>query len=155
MIRRLALLLTVGLTLFGASPVLAQLPGVQLDDQTPTAARAPEDIIREQLRAFNAHDPAAMVANLHERFAWFAIDSDVMRVESEGRGNFFQSMRDYFASVPGARAEIEELFVAGVFVTARERAYWLQGGAELSQASLSIYEIRDGLIYRVWYYPAF
>ncbi len=149
------MLIGVGVALLAASPVLGQLPGVRLGDQVPTAERAPEDVIREQLRAFNAHDANAMVANLHEDFAWFAVDSDVMTLETKGRGSFFSSMREYFTGVRGARAEIEQIFVAGSFVTARERSYWLQGGVELTQASLSIYEIRDGLIYRVWYYPAF
>ena len=155
MVKRFAMLMCLMVALLAASPALAQLPGVQLDDQTPVPARDPEDVIRSQLQAFNAHDANAMVANLHEKFAWFGVNSDVMTVEMEGRGNFFNSMRDYFAGVPGARAEIEELFVAGPFVTALERAFWLQGGTEVSQASLSIYEIRDGLIFRVWYYPAF
>ena len=156
MIERLAMLVSVGVALLAASPALAQLPGVQLDDQTPLTERQAEDVIRAQLQAFNSHDASAMVANLHEDFAWFAVDSDVMTLEMQGRGNFFDSMRDYFSGVPGARAEIEELFVAGDFVTTLERAYWMpQGGAELSQASLAIYEIRNGLIYRVWYYPAF
>ncbi len=141
--------------MLAADPVLAQLPGVQHGEPVPVAERAAEDVIQEQLRAFNAHDANAMVANLHEDFAWFGVDSNVMTLEMQGRGNFFNSMREYFNGVPGARAEIEEIFVAGVFVTALERSYWLQGDGEVSQASLAIYEIRDGLIYRVWYYPAF
>ena len=52
-------------------------------------------------------------------------------------------------------AQIEQLTVAGNFVTTVERAYWVQDGVEVSQASLAVYEIRDGFIYRVWYYPAF
>ena len=35
----------------------------------------------------------------------------------------------------------------------REVAYWLTVDGELAQASLAIYEVRDGLIHRVWYYP--
>lgn len=138
-----------------AFPALAQLPGVQLDNAVPTADRSPEDVIRAQLQAFNAHSADLMVANLHEGFAWFAVDSDVMTVEMEGRGDFHRSMLQYFQQVPGARADIEELYVAGNFVSTVERAYWQQDGMELSQASLAIYEIRNGLIYRVWYYPAF
>lgn len=155
MIKRWVMLMSFGAALLSVSPALAQLPGVQLDGQTPIEERDPEDVIRSQLAAFNAHNADAMMANLHEDFAWFGVDSDITTLEMKGRGNFFKSMRDYFSSVPGARAEIEEIFVAGDFVTARERSYWRQGDAELSQASLAVYEIRNGLIYRVWYYPAF
>jgi hypothetical protein len=141
--------------LCGASPAWAQLPGLQMGEQTPATSRAPEETIRDQLRAFNAHDPDAMILNLHESFAWFAVDSDVMTLEMQGRGNFHSSMVEYFANVPGARADIEEIFAIGAFVTTRERAYWRQGDTEMSQASLAVYEVRNGLIYRVWYYPAY
>ncbi len=134
-----------------------RLPGrsYQGCSSTTHSERTPEDVIREQLAPFNAHSPDAMVANLHDGFAWFAVDSDVTTLETQGRGTFHQSMLDYFAQIPGARSEIEDLFVAGSFVTALERAHWMQNGVEVSQASLSIYEIRQSLIYRVWYYPAF
>lgn len=155
MIKRWVTLMSFGAALLAASPALAQLPSVQLDGQTPIEERDPEDVIRSQLAAFNGHNADALMANLHEGFAWFGVDSDITTLEMKGRDNFFKSMRDYFSSVPGARAEIEEIFVAGDFVTARERSYWRQGEAELSQASLAVYEIRNGLIYRVWYYPAF
>ena len=62
-------------------------------------------------------------------------------------------MEDYFASVPEPRAEIDGMVVSGNFVSVREVAYWLTVEGEVAQASLAIYEVRDGLIYRVWYYP--
>ena len=49
--------------------------------------------------------------------------------------------------------EIEKRLGVGRFAAVRERAYWMRGGVEVSQASLAVYEIRDGLIRRVWYYP--
>ncbi len=124
--------------------------------QEADPAAAPADafaVIDAQLAAFNAHDVNAMVANLAEDFAWFAVDPDMTRVELRGREEFRRSMEPYFASVPGARAEIEERLNVGRFAAVRERAYWLRGGEEVSQASLAVYEIRDGQIRRVWYYP--
>ena len=45
--------------------------------------------------------------------------------------------------------------VSGRYVTVRERASWTsKSGEKRSQASLAVYEIRDGLVARVWYYPA-
>jgi len=110
-------------------------------------------VIDVQLAAFNAHDVNAMVANLAEDFAWFAVDPDMTRAELRGREEFRRSMELYFTSVPGARAEIEERLGVGPFAAVRERAYWMRGGVEFSQASLAVYELRDGLIRRVWYYP--
>ncbi|NKB88078.1 MAG: hypothetical protein GKS06_07660 [Acidobacteria bacterium] len=139
----------------GAAPALAQLPGMQIEGQTAPGERDPESVIRDQLDAFNAHAADAMTANLHEQFAWFAVDSNVMTLEMEGRGTFRDSMVQYFRALPSARAELQDVVVAGNFVTTIERAYWVQNGVETSQASLAVYEIRNGLIYRVWYYPAY
>ena len=61
----------------------------------------------------------------------------------------------YFNALPSARATLESSMVSGSYVTARERASWkTKDGTERSQAALAVYEIRDGLIARVWYYPA-
>ena len=50
---------------------------------------------------------------------------------------------------------LEDSLVSGRFVTVRERASWTsESGEERSQASVAVYEIRDGLVARVWYYPA-
>lgn len=155
MMKRMVMLAAAVAVVLLARPAEAQLPGLQMGDQVQAEERSVEDVIRAQLRAFNAHDAQALVANLHEKFAWFAVDSDVTTLEMQGRGNFRDSMVDYFRTVPGVRADIEELSVVGAFASTVERAYWLQDGVEVSQASLAIYEIRNGLIYRVWYYPAF
>ncbi len=152
--RALVTILVAAGALLIAQPVAAQLPGVEIEPPAD-AAEGPEAVIRAQLAAFNAHNVDAMVANLAGEFAWFAVSSDSMTVEMQGRDAFRTSMRQYFEQVRGARAEIEGLIVVGDFVTTRERAYWYAGDQELSQAALAVYEVRNNLIYRVWYYPAF
>lgn len=127
-----------------------------------SAVQAPPDappldgleVIEAQLNAFNAHDIPAMVANLSEEFVWYAVDRERVSVELQGRVAFQRSMQAYFAAFPDARAEIDERLGGGVFVAVRERAFWPDGeGGEQSQASLAVYEVRDGLIQAVWYYP--
>lgn len=150
----LVTILVAGGALLITLPVGAQLPGVEVESPA-AAAEGPEAVIRAQLAAFNAHNVEAMVANLAGEFAWFAVGSDSMTVEMQGRDAFRSSMRQYFGQVAGARAEIEGLIVVGDFVTTRERAYWYAGDQEVSQAALAVYEVRNNLIHRVWYYPAF
>jgi hypothetical protein len=115
--------------------------------------RTPEDTIVAQLDAFNAGNVDAMVANLAEEFAWFAVDSDRTVVELAGRNEFRRSMESYFASVYEPRAEIHSLTASGNFVAVVETAFWLTQEGEAAQSSLAVYEVRDGLIHRVWYYP--
>ena len=44
---------------------------------------------------------------------------------------------------------------AGSRVTAHERASWTnRAGAAMSQSGLSVYELKDGRIARVYYFPA-
>lgn len=140
--------LAVAFMLTGSAAALAAMGGQE------TPVRSPGEVIQSQLAAFNAGDVEAMVANVSENFIYWAVDSDYSERQLQGRAAFRRSMEEYFASVPGARAEIEQMIPAGEFVAARERAYWLQNGQEVSQASLAVYEVRDGLIVTVWYYPA-
>lgn len=145
-------LFVLALVLCAPVPAATAAGAQEPSEQTPTGA--PETVIRAQLAAYNAHDVEAMVANVAAGFVYFAVDSDSTEPQLRGREAFHQSMTRYFRSVSGTRAEIEEMFRAGEFIAVRERAYWMESGRERSQVSLAVYEIRDGLIYRVWYYPA-
>lgn len=112
-------------------------------------------VVEEQLDAFNRHDVEAMAAQVAPDFVWFSVDGDEVRVEVRGRIALAEGMRSYFASLPSVRSEVEGTLVSGAFVTLRERAIWTdESGIERSQAALGVYEVRDGLIQRVWYYPA-
>ncbi len=44
--------------------------------------------------------------------------------------------------------------LTGPYVAIRERVSWTSKSGRKSQAALGIYEVRDGLVQRVWYYPA-
>ena len=56
-------------------------------------------------------------------------------------------MTPYFASRPSARSTIAAAIDGPVYVSFREQ---IVGG----QSSLAVYEVRGGLIKRVWYFPA-
>lgn len=118
-------------------------------------AAMPEAVVRANLQAFNLQDVDALVATVAEDFAWFNVDGDKMAVETRGREALRKGMQDYFKSLPSARSELESLAVNGVYVSVRERASWKnRAGEARSQASIAVYEVRDGLIKRVWYFPS-
>ena len=61
----------------------------------------------------------------------------------------------YFKSLPDVRSEMFDITQTGVFVSYRERASWTaKDGKPRAQQALAVYEMRDGLIVRVWYFPA-
>ena len=141
-------LLLAAVALLGMGPM-------QKATERAMVVRGAIETIEAQLTAFNAGDVAALAANVAPDFIWYAVDSDRMSIELRGREAFQMSMIRYFDAVPAARAEIDALAQTGEFVAVRERAFWPgEDGQEISQAALAVYQIRDGLIYRVWYYPA-
>ena len=115
---------------------------------------AEEEVVRALEEAFNNHDADAMAALVDEDIAWFSIAGDSVLVEVRGREALRSGMEGYFASVPSVRSEVEEVVTTGAFVAFRERVFWEGADGERTRAALGVYEVRDGLIVRAWYYPA-
>jgi acetyl esterase len=128
-----------------------------IDDAASKTAQGfdgPETVVRAQLAAFNAHDVAAMIRLVADDIVWYNIKGDEMSVEAKGSDALKKGMESYFKSLPSARSEIHTLFTNGNFVSVRERATWKsKAGEDRSQNALAIYEVIDGRIKRVWYYP--
>ena len=115
---------------------------------------AAERVVRDFVDAYNRHDVSAMLALTDTAVTWLSIIGDSVRVETRGAAALRRSMEGYFRSVPTARSTIEALRVVGPWVTVEERAHWTAAAGPRSQAAVAVYEVRDGRIRRVWYYPA-
>lgn len=111
-------------------------------------------VVEAQFQAFNRHDAAALAAGVAPDFVWLSVSGDSVAVEVRGRAEFERGMAAYFAEFPDVRSAMENAVVNGRFVAFRERVRWTGKNGERSQSSLAVYEVEDGLIRRVWYYPA-
>jgi uncharacterized protein YndB with AHSA1/START domain/ketosteroid isomerase-like protein len=111
------------------------------------------DVVRAYLQAYNQHDVERMLGFLAPEFVWLSVTGDSVVVEARGVDALRSQMMAYFRRLPSTRSELEEVIALGPWVSARERAHWITASGPRSQASLSVYEVRDGLIRRVWYYP--
>jgi hypothetical protein len=112
-------------------------------------------VVHEQMDAFNRQDVDAMAERVAPDFVWFSVEDDEVTVEVRGRAALAEGMRSYFESFPSVRSEVESSLVSERFAVVRERARWTdESGEERTQVSLGVYEIRNGRIQRVWYYPA-
>lgn len=130
------------LALSRLSPILALLSLA-----LPLSAQDSAAPVRGLFAAFNEHDPEAMAEFVAADVQVFHVDEDGMQeLGTRGRAELVDQMRGYFRSQPNVRSEIEGLIAGPVYVSVRER---IVGGA----ASLSVYEVRDDLIRRVWYFP--
>ena len=115
---------------------------------------SPEEAVKKLIAAFNAHDVDAMVAMVDPKVQWLSLNGSKIAVEADGSEALAKGMGGYFKALPSARSTVESIMVSGSFVAVRERAHWSAKGEDRSQAALAVYQVRDGKILRVWYYPA-
>lgn len=122
-----------------------------------TSARLgpPAEVVRAMTAAFNRHDPAAVAALLAPEVKWYSVgDGKDLSIEGESRAALQKWLEGYFQSVPDVKSEIFDLNVVGPRVMFRERAtYTAKDGQKRVQESISVYEVKDGLIQRAWYFP--
>lgn len=120
----------------------------------PSWAQSPDEIIERYMAAYNDHDVEAMLELVHPEIQWLSVDGNRVSVETDGAEALAEAMRGYFETVPSTRSSIEMMMVSGNRVSVRERAHWKLSGQAYSQAVLTVYELVDGRIRRVWYFPA-
>lgn len=119
--------------------------------------RSPEALlVRVYMDAFNRHDPAGIAACLHPEAAWMSLEGDRLSQEGNGREAIQAWLKGYFASTPTVKSEPLDLTQTGAFLSLKERVTWTaKDGSTQRQSALCTFEIRDQLIRRVWYFPAF
>ncbi|MEO8635743.1 MAG: nuclear transport factor 2 family protein [Gemmatimonadales bacterium] len=151
----------VGRLLVGGPLTLALLAtlhaGAALKAQTPLSGAAADSaslsVVRAYFTAYNAHDVEAVLRLVAPDFVWLSLAGDSVVVEARGAEAIRTGLVDYLRRLPSARSDIEAISALGPWVSVRERARWEGANGPRSQAGLSVYEIRDGLLRRVWYYP--
>lgn len=148
---------------FAADPTIAAgVFRMQVDVFAPFAhgntawLTTPEAVLlRAYLDAFNRHDADAVAAFCAENFKWYSVEGDRTAVDTEGRTPLRDWLAGYFKSLPTVRSEFLSVEQSGPYLTVRERASWEnKEGRRVSQQGPGVYEIRDGLIQRAWYFPA-
>jgi hypothetical protein len=138
------------------SLALLLLPGttIQAQGTAPAAAdSASLSVVRSYFAAYNEHDIDAVLRHIAPDFVWLNLAGDSITVELRGADAVRSGLVDYFRRLPTARSDIEAITALGPWVSVRERARWAGPNGPRSQAALSVYEVRGGLLRRVWYYP--
>ena len=129
--------------------------GAQGVAPAPPRDTGPAAVVREYVAAFNAKDLDAMMARVSPDFVWLYVKDDSVTVGGRGAEAFRGLLDRYFREVPDARSELLDVKALGPWVTTHDQTRWttLPSGAG-GQASIAVYEVRDALVRRVWYYPA-
>jgi len=135
---------------------------VQIDVFSPFAhgttawLTTPEAVaLRAYFDAYNRHEPDAVAALLSPKVRWHSLEGDKLSTDGDGREALRTWLAGAFKARPDTRSDFLSIEQTGAFLSVRERASWTApDGTSRSQQSHSVYEIRDGLIERVWYFPA-
>lgn len=146
-------LLCATVALLAAFPLCAQ-PAEQTPPPSAETEPEPARIVRAYIDAFNQHNVPALAERVAPDFVWFNVTSDRATVVVKGRDSLRKSLAKYFEHTPNVRSEIDGVTSAGAYVSFRERATWNSLLGQRTQASLAVYEVKEGLITRAWYYPA-
>jgi len=124
------------------------------DPRAPEHA-VPKSIISEHIRAFNAGDVEAMAEMQHPDIEWLSVSGTKLSVEVSGREALSKNMTEYFKSPTKVTGQLRGWSINMPYVSVTETASWTsKDGSETSQSSLTVYELDNNLIRRVWYYPA-
>jgi len=125
---------------------------VQAIDPESAVART---VIAEHVRAFNARDIEAMAKMQHPDIQWLSVKGHIVSIEVDGRDALAQNMTKYVKSPTKVTSTLRNWNVNAPYVAVTETAKWTAtNGVKKSQSSMTVYELEDNLIRRVWYYPA-
>lgn len=130
---------------------MAVSPKVQ---EAETAEFSPSDAtetVERLIAAFNRAAAEEMAELVAHDFELFYVGNDGRAVTgAEGRVAFLEQMKQYFASYPNVKSRAENVVPGPIFIAYRER---IVEGPGAGQSSIAVYEVRDRLIQRAWYYP--
>ena len=120
----------------------------------PRAQSTPQNLVLAFIEAYNVQDVDQMLAMVAADIRWMNVDGVRIRLQTVGKEALGSGMRGYFDNLPSARAEVRDIRQLDDFVTVVEAALWEANGVAQSQCAISVYQVADGLISNVWYYPA-
>lgn len=144
-----------------ALAVLMALPGciyisadsvtATIDTREPTGAA---EIVADYVELNNACDAAGMARLMHEDIEWLNISGDTVSTVSSGKDTLSAELASYMSNGCSTQSALSDFSVNGPYVAVTETVSWKgRDGAEQSQSATSVYEIENGLIRRVWYFP--
>jgi uncharacterized protein (TIGR02246 family) len=104
-----------------------------------------EQAVRAQLEAYNRHDAPAFAATYAEDARIYVFPDQEWIA---GREKIRETYGRMFTSTPAVHAEVTQRIVQGERVIDHEHLSGLPNGA--TATAVAIYEVKNGLIKRVW-----
>ncbi len=110
-------------------------------------------ILIQQVQHFNNQDVIRMTANVTMDFKYYYFMEDKLMLQTDGKKEFAETMTSYFNSIGKPQSNIESITSVGNKVSFKEVVEYLnKNGEKATSTALGVYEIKDNLIHRAWYF---
>ncbi len=111
-----------------------------------------EEAFVSQMIFFNEHDVEGMTNGVSDDMVYYYVMADSLVEEIRGKDAFRKAMTEYFESTPNVQSKIISSFQSGEMISFEEEVSWGEEGNRKSARSLGVYQIKQGAIYRAWYF---
>ncbi|MEQ1834686.1 MAG: nuclear transport factor 2 family protein [Candidatus Eisenbacteria bacterium] len=148
-----AKLLVVLLAVGGLAPLATRATSSTIPVASPGDSPT-EALLRRYIAAFNQHDVQATLACVDTAFRWYNVAGDSMKLVIAGRETQRSVLTRYFKAFPDVSSDNSGISVNGPWAMVRERIVWTGAKGRTESVTLAVYEVRDGQIKRVFYFPA-
>jgi ketosteroid isomerase-like protein len=95
-----------------------------------------------------------MLSTMTNDVKWLGVAENQLAVETSDKQALIKAMSAHFTAKPDARSKINDSLALGDTVAVVEEAFHQQNGQLMSQCAMSLYQLEDGLIASITYYPA-
>ena len=110
-------------------------------------------ILMAYVQSYNGRDVPGMSELMHPDAQWLTVYGENIEIMADGKKDLTQQIKDLPTSAR-SQSSIGEIIETGPYLSVIETAVWIDNdGIEQSQSALVIYEMKDDLIFKVWYYP--
>lgn len=124
--------------------VLAVSCLAQAENEMPN----PAEVVRRFVDAYNRHDIASMISLVDSDIKWYSINGANLSTETANAAELRKFLDGYFTRCADCRSKISDLRQNGNTVSFVETT-------AAGQSSLAVYDVNNGKISRVYYFPAF
>ncbi|WP_306252469.1 nuclear transport factor 2 family protein [Parvularcula sp. IMCC14364] len=113
------------------------------------------EVVTTYINAYNQKDIEQMSSLMHPDIEWIDIAGSTQTVSVSGKQAMLQGLAAYFATDLESVSVLQGAAVNGPYVSGVEKVLWVDtDNQERQQSATVVYELEDGLIRRVWYFPA-
>ncbi len=122
---------------------------------TPPQSSDGHPVIMAYSQAYNDKDLAKMTSLMHPDIEWLSVSGEGMEVAAKGKDVLAAEMKRYFEAPTMPEGALNGWSLNGDYIAVTETASWTDdAGQDKSQSALTVYQIENNLVRRVWYYPA-